>query len=261
MISSTRFHILWNGTPLQEVAPSRGVRQGDPLSPYLFILCMERLSLQLEEVVRGKCIHPINFRARVRLSHLFFAVDIFLFTKATTRDCKNLCQILHKFCDSSGQLMSVTKLRLWFSPSTPRRIKEQVAGIFGIPTTDRIGTYLGTPIFTSHRTTQSYQYLVDNIRSRIEGWQVKYLSMAGRATLVKASVTTIPIYAMQTTILPQKISHQIDKMSCNFLWGDTERHRGCHIVKWEIVTLPKEAGGLGIPSTLHRNHAILMNQA
>ena len=157
--------------------------------------------------------------------------------------------------------MSVTKSRLWFSPSTPRRIKELVAGIFGIPTTDRIGTYLGTPIFISRRTAQSYQYLVDNIQSRIEGWQAKYLSMAGRATLVKASVTTIPIYVMQTTLLPQKISHQIDKMSCNFLWGDTEHHRGCHTVKWEIVMLPKEVGGLGIPSTLHRNHAILMNQA
>ena len=163
MISSTRFHILWNATPFSEVVPSLGVRQGDSLSSYLFILCLEWLSIKLEEAVCGKLIHPINFRARLRLLHLFFADDIFLFTKATIRDCKNLCQILQKFCDSSGQLMSVTKLRLWFSLSTPRRIKEQVAGIFGIPTTDRIGPYPDTPIFTSRRTAQSYQYLVDNI--------------------------------------------------------------------------------------------------
>ena len=169
MISSTWFHILWNGAPLPEVVPSRGVRQDDPLSSYLFILCLEWLSLQLEEVVRDKLIHPINFWARVRLSHIFFTDDIFLFTKATFRDYKNLCQILQKFCDSSGQLMSVTKSRLWFSPSTPRCIKEQVAGIFGILTIDRIGTYLGKPIFTSRHTAQSYQYLVDNIRSQIEG--------------------------------------------------------------------------------------------
>ena len=109
------------------------------------------------------------------------------------------------------------------------------------PTTDHIGTYLGTPIFTSRRITQSYQYLVDNIRSRIEGWQAKYLSMAGKATFVKASVTSIPIYTMQTTLLPQKISHQIDKMSCHFLWGDIDHHRGCHTINWETVTLPKEA--------------------
>ena len=176
IISSTRFHILWNRTPLSKVVPNQGVRQGNPLSPYLFVLCLERLSHKLEEVVRCKLLHPIKFRARIRLSHLFFADDIFLFTKATTRDCKNLCQILQKFCDSSAQLMSVTKSRLWFSPSTPSRIKEQVAGIFAIPTTDRIGTYLRTPIFTSRRTAQSYQYLVDNIRSRIEGLQAKYIN-------------------------------------------------------------------------------------
>ena len=85
--------------------------------------------------------------------------------------------------------------------------------------------------------------------------------MVSRATLIKVSMTSILIYATQTTPLPQKISHQIDKMSCNFLWGDTDHHSGYHTVKWETVTLPKEAGGLGIPSTQHRNHAILMNQA
>ena len=130
-----------------------------------------------------------------------------------------------------------------------------------MPTTDCIGTYLGTSLFTSHRIAQSYQYLEDNIRSRIEGWQAKYLSMAGRATLIKASVTSNLIYAMQATLLTQKIRHQIDKMSCNFLWGDTDHHRDCHTIKWETVMLPKEAGGLGISSTQHRNRAILMNQA
>ena len=187
--------------------------------------------------------------------------NIFLFTRATARDCRNLGQILSRFCESSGQLMSITKSRVWFSPCTPRRIKEQLAGILGLPTTDHIGTYLGTPIFTTRRTTSSYQYLVENISKRIEGWQTKYMSMAGRATLIKAFITSIPTYAMQTTLLPQKVCHQIDKLSWNFLWGGSEQHRCYHTVSWDTVTLPKEAGGLGIPSTRHRNQAILMNQA
>ena len=174
------------------MVPSRGLRQGDPLSPYPFILCLERLSIKLVEAVQNKLIHPISFRGWVRLSHLFFADDIFLFTRATVRDCKNFGQILLRFCESSDQIMSVTKSRVWFSPRTPRRIKEQLVGILGLPTTDRIGTYLRMPIFTTRRTASSYQYLVENIRKCIEGWQTKYLSMAGQATLIKAFITSVP---------------------------------------------------------------------
>ena len=196
MISSTQFHVLWNGSPLPEVVPSRGLGQGDPLSPYLFILCLEHLSIQLTEAVQEKRFHPISFRGRVCLSHLFFTDDIFLFTRATARDCRNLGQILSRFCESFGQLMSITKPRVWFSPCIPRCIKEQLARILGLPTTNRIGTYLGTPIFTTRRTASSYQYLVENISKRIEGWQTKYLSMAGRAIFIKASITSIPTYVM-----------------------------------------------------------------
>ncbi|KAK4593027.1 hypothetical protein RGQ29_017250 [Quercus rubra] len=204
---------------------------------------MERLSIKLTEAVRNKTIHPFHFRTRVHLLHLFFADDIFLFTRATTKDYTNLNRLLREFCAMSGQLMSANKSKTWFSLRTPRRTKDQVARILGLPTTDRIGTYLGTPIFSTRR------------------WQARYLSMAGRATLIKASVSSIPLYAMQTAILPQKICQHIDRLSCHFLWGDTNGRKGCHTINWDTVTLPKEAGGLGITSTRHRNQAILMNQA
>ena len=160
----------------------------------------------------------------MRLSHLFFANGIFLFTHAKAKDYTKLSHILQQFCAVSGQLVSVTKSCLWFSPDTSQHYKDQVTGILGVPTINHIGTYLGTPIFTFRRTTSSYQYLADKIRMKIESWQTKYLSMVGRATLIKSVVSIIPIYAMQAALLPQKISHQLDKMNCSFLWGDTGQH-------------------------------------
>ena len=84
------------------MVPNRGIQQGDLLSPYLFILCLERLSIKLDKAVCDKLIHSINFRARVRLSHLFFVDDSFLFTRATVTDCKNLGRLLLNFYESSG---------------------------------------------------------------------------------------------------------------------------------------------------------------
>lgn len=87
-------------------------------------------------------------------------------------------------------------------PNTPQRTKALIVGIFDIPTTTQIGTYLGTPIFTTRCTTNAYQYLVDKIQNKIEGWQAKYLSMASRVTLIKSSTVAILIYVLQNNSAP-----------------------------------------------------------
>ena len=135
MISSTCFHILWNGSPLPDIVPSRGVHQEDPLSPYMFILCLEQLSILFEEAVREKKIHPVTFRGQIKILHLFFTDDIFLFSKTKIAECQDLKTILQNFCSCSSQIISTQKSRLWFSPNTARRTKKPIAGIFYIPTT------------------------------------------------------------------------------------------------------------------------------
>ena len=120
MPSLTRFNIMWSRTPLSTIIPSRGVRQGDPLSPYLFILCLERLSILLEETVRDRTIHPVTFRGQIKISLPFFANDIFLFSKAKIMECQNLKNILQKFCQCFGQISSTQKSCLWSSPNTSR---------------------------------------------------------------------------------------------------------------------------------------------
>ena len=97
----------------------RGVHQGGPLSPYLFILCLECLSVLLEEAVYDHIIHPVTFKGQIKISYLFFSNDIFLFSKAKITECHYLKNILHKFYQCSGKIISTQKLCLWFSPNMP----------------------------------------------------------------------------------------------------------------------------------------------
>ena len=111
----------------------------------------------------------MTLRGQIKILHLFFADDIFLFSKAKIVECQNLKTILQNFCSYLGQIISTQKSCLWFSPNTARRIKEPIASIFYIPTTTQISTYLGTPIFTTCQKANAYQYLIDKIQKKIEG--------------------------------------------------------------------------------------------
>ena len=126
MLSSTHFHILWNGTPLLAIVPSRGVHQGDPLSPYTFILCLERLSILLEEAVRDRAIHLVTFSGQIKISHIFFANNIFLFSKAKIMECITL----KTFFKNSISALAKSLVQKVMS----RRTKELIASIFDILT-------------------------------------------------------------------------------------------------------------------------------
>ena len=117
-ISSVSTSILFNGECLEPIYPSRGIRQGDPLSPYIFILCMEYLG----QLIEGKCNahlwQPVKAsRSGPAFSHLFFADDLVLFAKVDGTNCSTIRDVLDEFCNLSGQTISVTKLRVYFSPN------------------------------------------------------------------------------------------------------------------------------------------------
>ena len=106
-VTSTSINILWNGEKTDTFKPSRGLRQGDPLSPYLFVLCMEKLSQVIED-----CLDEGEWRALRAgmsgpcISHLFFADDIILFGEASLRQADCMMRCLNLFCNASGQRVS-----------------------------------------------------------------------------------------------------------------------------------------------------------
>ena len=98
---------------------------------------------------------------------------------------------------------------------------------------------------------------MDRVKKKLAGWKANLLSMAGRMVLIQASTSAIPSYVMQSNSLPNKILNGIDRVNRNFLWGSSEHKRKMHWVNWEVVTKPKESGGLGLQSAKGRNTALL----
>lgn len=135
--------IIWNGEPLEEFSPQRGLRQGDPLSPYLFVLCMERLSALINTKVQEGNWKGIKVsRNALPISHLFFADDLILFGEVNSRTCSAIMNVLHEFCDMSGQSINFAKSKVFVSKNVPRDKAKNISSLSGIPLTTNLGRYL-----------------------------------------------------------------------------------------------------------------------
>lgn len=123
-ISSSRMRMLWNGEALDEFTPSRGIRQGDLISPYLFVLCIEKLFQMISLVVDLKEWSPIQLsRGGPPLSHLAFADDVLLFAEASVEQILLIKHILDLFCRASGQKVSKEKTQIFFSQNVDNNLK------------------------------------------------------------------------------------------------------------------------------------------
>lgn len=149
-ISSASLAILWNGQKLSSFTPSRGLRQGDPLSPYLFVLTMEVLGHSIQRQVIDRSWRPIKLsKEGPPISHIFFADDLLLFGETSYSQARVIEHVLTEFCAFSGQRVNRNKSKVWFSPNTPSYLKHTIQSAFHIPVTKDFGMYLGVSLSAS----------------------------------------------------------------------------------------------------------------
>ena len=257
-VSSMSTSILFNGGNVDPIFPSRGIRQGDPLSPYLFILCMEVLGHLIGEKCDDRSWNPVkSSKSGAAFSHLFFADDLVLFAKVDYVNCMVIRDVLDAFCARSGQSISENKSRVYFSPNVDIDSMESFCDILGFKSTPNLGKYLGFPIKHRGASNKDLNFVLDRVKHKLAGWKANLLSLAGRAVLIQALTSTIPAYVMQCTALPERLLNNIDRVNRNFLWGSSENTKKTHWVGWHKVIKPKTEGGLGIQSARGKNIALL----
>ena len=186
-VSSCTLNILRNGEPTETFQSTRGIRQGDPLSPYLFVVCMERLSHLIEHHVMEGAWQAIPLtRGGTQMSHLMFADDVVLFGEASVEQARVVKNCLHIFCEAYGQRVSSQKSSVYFSPNTNSAVVAEVCNILDIQQTEDLSRYLGVPTITGRVTKATFQGVIDKVDKRLAGWKTKCLSLAGRATLIQS---------------------------------------------------------------------------
>ena len=150
-VTTVTYSILVNGEPQGFICPSRGLRQGDPLSPFLFLFCAEGLNALISKAAFDGDIWGYSIcRAGPRISHLFFADDCLLFYRATPTECAHIQRILAWYEAASGQQVNSDKTTAFFSRNTSEVIQEELKGLLGVPAIKSYEKYLGLPSFVGH---------------------------------------------------------------------------------------------------------------
>ena len=192
------------------------------------------------------------------LTHLFFADDLLLFAEASIDQAHVVDAVLDNYCRSSEAKVNKMKTKVFFSKNVASRDANIIGSTLGVSTTNNLGDYLGMPLIHSRVNKYTYQSILERVEKRLTGWNAAHLSFAGRVTLAQSVLQAMPVYAMQTTLLPAPVRHKIEKACRRFIWdGNSKSHR-MSMVGWEKICMPKQYGGLGFKKMDEMNQAMLM---
>jgi hypothetical protein len=205
-VSTVSFSILVNGNPSPSFRPQRGIRQGDPLSPYVFILCDDVLSSLITKLQDNNQIKGISIATNApNITHLFFVDDSILFCRARPDEATHLMEALNEYQRVSGQQINLNKSEMVFSPHLHQSIKHNFQNIMPIEITSSISKYLGMPTSMGRTKVQDFKFIIDRVWSKLKGWKERNLSFAGRSILISAVIQAIPTYMMSCFLIPKEI--------------------------------------------------------
>ncbi|CAM8988566.1 unnamed protein product [Rhodiola kirilowii] len=258
-ITSVSYKVKVNGELSGSITPGRGLRQGDPISPYLFILCQEWLSLKLDAEQRKATLMGVRLsRGIAPVNHLFFADDCLLFLKADMHILTNLKRVLDIYSRVSGQQINLQKSELCGSNNIDEMFKYMLAEYMGMKAVDKHTKYLGLPLIVGQNKVEVFRSLEDKMSKRIQDWGALLLSAAGKEALIKSCFLSVPLYTMNCFRLPKTFCDKLTAMAIKFWWNNNSRDRGIHWLRSELLQKEKTKGGLGFRNLEAMNSALLM---
>eukprot|EP00253_Pinus_taeda_P001505 PITA_01505 len=227
LVTSSSFSILVNGSPSELFLPSSGLRQGDPISPFLFILMMEGLGRSIKHA-RGI---------------------------PTVKEALDYKQILNDFVKATGMEVNLSKSIVFFF-NTHIAIQRNVSRILGFQREFLPSMYFRVPLTAKPRHKSIWYPLATKMQENVRKWKNRSLSLSSRLVLTKAVLQAIPIFMLSDLPAPIGGLQQFRNIQRDFFWGKEETRKKWALVSWGKICKPKNQGGLGLDNPEILNKAL-----
>ncbi|GJT56704.1 RNA-directed DNA polymerase, eukaryota [Tanacetum coccineum] len=249
--------LLVNGSPSDEFHIHRGLKQGDPLSPFLFILVMEALHLSVCKAVDEDVFKGIQLQGSLALSHLFYADDAFFMGEWSDNNLRGIINILKCFHLASGLQINIHKSQI-LGVGVSRSRVEDMASSLGCTIMENKFRYLGVMVGAGMTRHKAWDDVILKLQSRLSKWKAKTLSIGGRLTLLKSVLGASPLYNMSIFKVPKGVLKVMESIRSNFFKGASMLEKKISWIAWDKVLASKKKGGLGVSSYFALNRALLL---
>ena len=184
-------------------------------------MCTEGLHGLINKAAIDGSIRGVSLcRNEPKLTHLLFADDSLIFCRAKEDECQTLLKVLAKYKRASGQQINRAKTTLFFSKSTFEEVQGVIKDMLGVNVVHQYEKYLGLPFLVGRRKKESFTHIKQQVWKKIQGWEAKLLSQAGREFLIKAVAQALPTYTMACFKLLISLCNEIESLICRFFWDN-----------------------------------------
>ena len=209
LVTTPFFNILLNESPSKVFQPSRGIRQGDPLSSFLFILMEEGMSCLIQTQAGNGELRGLKFHDRMDpQTHQQFVDDTMLMGNPSVQEARSFKRSLNLFAKASGLAFNANKSQVFFMNTTPI-VQRNIARILGFSRGVMPLKYMGVPLGMGKLKKESWQEILDIMKQRLSSWVLRPLNLHSRLVLLKSVLQAMPIYLFSVFSAPKSVLCEI----------------------------------------------------